>query len=481
MEILHGDTLTLSIEKQGIESEICMWNDRLAVFTYERTILTVYDVMNGSLILRRKARESILKAVYCTFMNYGTCIAAMLHDGCVIWCEDGTAYSVAFPCRMQRIYPLDNGLLFERIDDQLSINTSFTLSNTLRSFPNYFSLSSPLMLPKPILQVNPGMSLQSFSNQSVIELSRLLNISQIDTFNSRMDEVDSEGDSYIVSSVSQWNMIIVYNRIQKTHTFLRLIPLRNSDIPILPETELLEIAMNDISLSDGFIQTLNYPDWSIIPLFSLPDCDTPFEHILVIPNDSTAFIYCCSKSQISCYSIPIDSLSTLPSDDDMDLHFVSTVPGSFVCELRAMAFIPKWSFLSNSILIIVNGSFQILFNGTLIQIPVRLPREGISPNLPFFCQSNTLITYSSDIYQLTHYYLTLTLSPTILTYYTLYPHSFSLSLPSTFNALSIRPILLMLDDAWIRNDTCTLDFLLHYISQPLISSFFSSKNTLTVS
>ena len=116
MEILHGDTLTLSVDRPGVESEICLWNGRLSIFVYETNRLSVYDAMNGSLICKRIARESIVKAIYCTFINYGTCIAALLRDSCMIWCEDGTAYSVAFPCRMQRIYPMTNGLLFERTE-----------------------------------------------------------------------------------------------------------------------------------------------------------------------------------------------------------------------------------------------------------------------------------------------------------------------------------------------------------------------------
>ena len=480
MEILHGDTLTLSVDRPGVESEICLWNGRLSIFVYETNRLSVYDAMNGSLICKRIARESIVKAIYCTFINYGTCIAALLRDSCMIWCEDGTAYSVAFPCRMQRIYPMTNGLLFERTEDPLSMNTSFTLLNTLRSFPNYFSLTSPLMLPKPILQINPGMSLDSISNQSILDLSRLLNTSQVDAFTSRMEEVDSGSDSFLVSSLSQWNAIVVYNRIQKSHTILKLLPLRDSEISLLPEPELLEFAMKDTTLSDSYIQTLNYPDLVMIPLFSLPDCDDSFDHISILQDESTVYVYCCGQNQITCYSLPVHSLNTNVGMEEVDLHRIATFPGTFVCEIGSISSIPSWSFLARCILINTNGSLQILFNGSPIQIPVHLPKEGISQNRPFFCQSNTLVTYSSETYQLNHSFLIHSISTPILAYYTLYPHSISLSLPSSFTPVSIRPLLLNLDDAWIRNDTNTLKFLLQSISNPLLSSIYSPTTTLTV-
>ena len=103
-----------------------------------------------------------------------------------------------------------------------------------------------------------------------------------------------------------------------------------------------------------------------------------------------------------------------------------------------------------------------------------------SQNRPFFCQSNTLVTYSSETYQLNHSFLIHSISTPILAYYTLYPHSISLSLPSSFTPVSIRPLLLNLDDAWIRNDTNTLKFLLQSISNPLLSSIYSPTTTLTV-
>ena len=43
MEILHGDTLTLSVDRPGVESEICLWNGRLSIFVYETKPYKTYD------------------------------------------------------------------------------------------------------------------------------------------------------------------------------------------------------------------------------------------------------------------------------------------------------------------------------------------------------------------------------------------------------------------------------------------------------
>ena len=138
------------------------------------------------------------------------------------------------------------------------------------------------------------------------------------------------------------------------------------------------------------------------------------------------------------------------------------------------------SALGRSILIHTNDSLQILYNGSPIQIRAILPNEGIPQNLPYFCHSNYLITYSSKDYQLNHFFVLHSISSPILAYYSLYPHSFSLSFPSSFTPVSIRPILFILDDAWIRNDTNTLNFVLHSISNHQLESIYSSTTTLAV-
>ena len=162
---------------------------------------------------KRKTRDSIVKVVYCSFNGYGTCIAALLHDGCQIWDEGGDGYMVSLPCRMSTVFSIRNGLLFERIDDAQLTNTSFNLTSTLHAFPIYFSLSSPLSLPKPIFQ---STTEGSFLNQSILDLSRILNVSEMDVLNSRLDD-SSEEDISIIASLSPWNLTVIYDKVQRSH------------------------------------------------------------------------------------------------------------------------------------------------------------------------------------------------------------------------------------------------------------------------
>ena len=146
MELYSGKEWSLPEYGKTEKSSVCVWEDRWSVFVWKDSTLYIHNALNGELMGKRKTRDSIVKVVYCSFNGYGTCIAALLHDGCQIWDEGGDGYMVSLPCRMSTVFSIRNGLLFERIDDAQLTNTSFNLTSTLHAFPNYFSLSSPLSL-----------------------------------------------------------------------------------------------------------------------------------------------------------------------------------------------------------------------------------------------------------------------------------------------------------------------------------------------
>ena len=389
MELYSGKEWSLPEYGKTQKSSVCVWEDHWSVFVWKDSTLYIHNVLNGELMGKRKTRDSIVKVVYCSFDGYGTCIAALLHDGCQIWDEGGDEYMVSLPCRMSTVFSIRNGLLFERIDDAQLTNTSFNLTSTLHAFPNYFSLSSPLSLPKPIFQ---STTEGSFLNQSILDLSRILNVSEMDVLNSRLDD-SSEEDISIITSLSPWNLTVIYDKVQRSHYIFQLIPLLDAhhglDVDALLETALSAKP----SISDSFIQLLNIPEYGVVFRFSI-ESETPFRQVILtagIYESNNLFFYCQQQEHVRCFSFPRSSLELAGGmGETVELTKVSEMAGTLMDSCGFLECVPIGSILDKSVLISTDKGPQFLLDGMVSPIPISL-HDAELRNGRYFCHSRFLL------------------------------------------------------------------------------------------
>lgn len=389
MELYSGKEWSLPEYGKTEKSSVCVWEDRWSVFVWKDSTLYIHNALNGELMGKRKTRDSIVKVVYCSFNGYGTCIAALLHDGCQIWDEGGDGYMVSLPCRMSTVFSIRNGLLFERIDDAQLTNTSFNLTSTLHAFPNYFSLSSPLSLPKPIFQ---STTEGSFLNQSILDLSRILNVSEMDVLNSRLDD-SSEEDISIIASLSPWNLTVIYDKVQRSHYVFQLISLLDAhhglDVDALLETALTAKP----SISDSFIQLLNIPEYGVMFRFSI-ESETPFRRVILtagIYESKNLYLYCQQQDHIRCFSFPRSSLELAGGiGETVELTEVSEMAGTLMDSCGFLECVPIGSILDKSVLISTDEGPQFLLDGMVSPIPISL-HDAELRNGRYFCHSRFLL------------------------------------------------------------------------------------------
>ena len=388
MELYSGKEWSLPEYGKTQKCSVCVWEDRWSVFVWNGSTLYIHNALSGELMEKRKTRDSIVKVVYCSFDGYGTCIAALLHDGCQIWDNGGDCYLVSLPCRMSTLFPIRNGLLFERIDDTQLTNTSFNLTSTLHSFPNYFSLSSPLSLPKPISQ---STTESSILNQSVLDLSRILNVSEMELLNSRLDD-SSEDDISIIASLSPWNLTVIYDKVQKSHYIFQLVS--HLDDHGLNADALLETALTTKpSFSDSFIQLLNIPEYGAVFRFAI-ESETPFDHVILTAGmykSQKLFFYCKQGDHIRCFSFPRSCLTMAGEmGETVELTEVSEMEGTIMDLCSNLDCVPEGTVLKNSVLIMTNKGPLLLLDGIVFPITISL-HDCKFRNGRYSCHSHFLL------------------------------------------------------------------------------------------
>ena len=313
---------------------------------YSDRTVTLYHAANGSLVKQLSVAERIEYVACCTFINYGSCVAILLNSSCVIWSESEQLYSVPLPCRMSSLHPLSNGLLFERVDDLGSMNVSFTITSATTSIPVYYSLSSPISIPKPVYQPQDGVVLPDVSNASVSELSHIvdlsMNFSIVDLFNSRVDVSRFDRDVVIVSSIPQYHLLVTYNCNNKEHQLIQLCDVHSKHVGVTSRTELMlrELHQSDVSMKDHVFESLNSPDLCMITLFSGALQDEPCSSVTVIPSffDTSSFIiYFATPRTLHCYT-----LTGFSNDDEAlstaGVSLISVLEGEFVGEWNDSSF-----------------------------------------------------------------------------------------------------------------------------------------------
>ena len=288
--------------------------------------LYVYRVTDGSLIRQLHSPDRIEKVTECTFSGYGNCIAALSYSYCNIWNEEGELFSVVLPCRMQAMYPIDNGLVFERIEDLFSMNTSFSISTPIHSIPMYFSLTSPMSIPKPILQKQEGEDL----SVTALNLSRIMNTS-MDLFSSRIAD-NLEHDLSIIGIVPEIHLLFLYKRSVGRHSFLRWVSTSSASIGLQSEEAVLDQMMKDdgCELNDAFIQQLCGPEMCLDEVFQGMESSTAYSRLFWIQADSTVFLYCQEGCTIQVYQVGAVFFLDKDSMFPMNIEYVCEIQGTAV-------------------------------------------------------------------------------------------------------------------------------------------------------
>ena len=323
--------------------------------------LSVYSSIDGSLMKRLHSPDVIEKVIECSFDGYGNCIAALSYSFCNIWSALGELYSVALPCRMSAMYAIDSGILFERIDDLFSMNTSFTISTPIHSIPMYFSLVSPLGIPKPMLQKQEGEEL----TVTALNLSRMVNTS-MDLFSSRIGD-NQDREVSIICVLRDVHLLFVYNNSSCQHSLFRWISTESASLGLPSEEAILESVMNDDqdTLNDSFIQLLCSPEYCLERVFQGMDSYDAFLSICWIEVDSFVFLYCQSKNSIRIYQTRKDSFLDTESPFPINVDFIQEIEGVIVDP------IPDTPFL----LIRLGSDWGIVFGSTLLAPVVKGARK----------------------------------------------------------------------------------------------------------
>ena len=461
---------------------------------YSDRTVALYHAANGRLIKQLSVAERIECVACCPFTNYGSCVAILLNSSCVIWSDSEQMYSVPLPCRMSSLHPLSNGLLFERVDDLGSMNVSFTITSATTSIPVYYSLSSPISIPKPVYQPQDGVVLPDVSNASVSELSHVvdlsMNFSIVDLFNSRVDVSRFDRDVVIVSSIPQYHLLVTYNRNSKEHQLIQLCDVHSKRVGVTSRTELMlrELHQSDVSMKDRVFESLNSPDLCMITLFSAVLQDEPCLSVTVKPSffDTSSFIlYFATTRALHCYR-----LTGFSTDDDAlstaGVSLISVLEGEFVGEWNDSSLL-----LKNAILLRCRDAWTVVLDGHAIyQSAVELP-ENVT--ISSHCMhSGILSSYNAVTHTLQHISFDTQLTESVDSLLALFPilsHASFSALPSlsslddvatTLHSLqpvaTLHACCLLLDSSWARRDGESMHALRRLVL--LLVSGDSTRHTL---
>lgn len=336
------------------------------ILSFSGCELFVYRVTDGSLIRQLHCPDRIEKVVECKFSGYGNCIATLSYSYCNIWNEVGELFSVILPCRMQAMYAIDNGLLFERIDDLFSMNTSFSISTPIHSIPMYFTLTSPMNIPKPILQKQEGEDL----SVTALNLSRILNTS-MDLFSSRIAD-NQDHDISIISILPEVHLIFLFKRSICRHIFLRWVSTSSTSVGLQSEEAVLEQLMKEeeYQLNDTFIQQLCSPEMCLDEIFHGMEMCNAYSGIHWIQVDSTIFLYCQEGCAIQIYQVKADFFLDKDSLFPMDIEYICEIQGT------AVGGIPNTPFL----LVRLNeDEWKVIF-GSSVVYPIKQEESIVKKN-----------------------------------------------------------------------------------------------------
>ena len=101
------------------------------------TVLKV-DLSTNNILSSYQAQSPLIYVTECHFKDYGYCLLGLMERSCVIWSRDLCDHVVTFPFSMKMVYPLSEGVIFQR-DVTESVNDNINSSE----FPIYFVLTSP--------------------------------------------------------------------------------------------------------------------------------------------------------------------------------------------------------------------------------------------------------------------------------------------------------------------------------------------------
>ena len=367
------------------------------ILSFSGCELYVYRVTDGSLIRQLHSPDRIEKVAECTFAGYGNCIAALSYSYCNIWNEEGELFSVVLPCRMQAMYPIENGLVFERIEDLFSMNTSFSISTPIHSIPMYFSLTSPMNIPKPILQKQEGEDLSI----TALNLSRIMNTS-MDLFSSRIAD-NLEHDMSIIDILPDVHLLFLYKRSMGRHSLLRWVNTSSTSIGLQSEEAVLEQLMKDdgCELNDAFIQQLCGPEMCLDEVFQGMESSTAYSRLYWIQVDSVVFLYCQEGCAVQVYQVGADFFLDKDSMFPMSIDYVCEIEGTAVGRMPDTPFLlvrfsaDEWR--------IVLGSSTIMLTSVKHEEPIAKVYDSKvdmvdedNNRVPEYCFSDGILIEYSD-------------------------------------------------------------------------------------
>ena len=350
-------------EKPLLES----WNDSYELFLhddgnvsilyYHDTVIQFYNFYSGKLWKELHTEEPIVKVIRCRFVNYGNCLCALLHNNCVIWNDAGELFTVVLLCRMESVYALDNGILFERVEDLHSMNTSFSINAPIQSIPMYFSLSSPLSIPKPLFIKQEGEEITSIRTSSFLNLS--MSYSMIDLFNSHIDLNHNERDLQIISILPDYHLIVQYDRIVKRHSISRYANIQMNDM------ELIHKSLHDpaFQLLDPFILSLSSPEYSLTTVYLDSDSSEIYSKVIVIPsiNSSLHYLYCSSSQSIDCFCCSSQAITSLHSFDSLPFQKIASFSGTIIGKVENPSLL-----ISHCLFIQSELQWSLIYEGEII-------------------------------------------------------------------------------------------------------------------
>ena len=450
------------------------------LLAYSERTITVFNIGNGKRVKQMSSSEAIRSVACCYFVEYGNCVAALLNYSCLIWSESGQSYSVPLPCRMSSMHAINYGLLFERVDDLGSMNVSFTISSASASIPMYYSLLSPLAIPKPIFQPQEGSGLPDASNISVSELSHVfdvsLNYSVIDLFTTRIDGNQSERDVRILASFPSYNFIVAYNNNTKEHQLIQLCDVHSRCGGMIDPHELMlkELSNANVTMKDSVFDSLNSPDLFMNLLFCGIPRDEPFSSVALVSST----LYFSSAHSVFCYS-----LSRVSANDELtqpvDLSFIEEHKGVLLTQLKDDSHL-----LKDAVLIVNGNEWKLVLEGRLLFSQLFSPPE-IPPNSVHSTFSSLITFFNPSTACISHISFNSELSESVDSFLATLSHLSSISLHHLSTLTNLEPLVsffasstplptlhslcLLLDNAWIHHNTSSLHLLLTLI-QRLLSS-----------
>lgn len=343
---------SLPVRRRGKEQLQVRQDGNVYVLSYYDTHIAMYNVYDGSIWKLLETDDSIVKVIDCSFHHYGNCLCALLHNSCVIWNEAGEEYTVALPCRMKSIYALEDGILFERVHDLFSMNTSFTITSSIQCIPMYFSLTSPLSIPKPVVTYQDGMDV---TNASYLNVSTSL--SMFDVFNSYVAFDRNEQENPIISVIPSYHLIVCFIRNTEKCSILRYTPIEKKELEEMNHS----LQLPDFSLSDQFISSLNNPDFILSTVYSGDELNHLYQSVTCVESvDQThVFLYCSTNEFTDCFRCTVDSLK---SSSSVQLKFSNRIQGRTIGILKTDSL-----FLQHSILCCDSLQWRIVMDAHIIR------------------------------------------------------------------------------------------------------------------